>query len=962
MKDHPPRAVSCACAVLVALTFLLSSAPAADRPGEPLHHRIDRLLNTDRIGPPIAPASDAEFLRRVSLDLIGMPPSAEELTSFLSDRDPEKKARAVDRLLASPLFARQWATTLDVMLMERLPNDQVPAEDWRAFLLDASRRNRPFNELVAELLRADGVDLKHRAPARFYLDRESEPNRIARDVGRLFFGVDLQCAQCHNHPLVEDYRQSDYQGLLAFFNAGTEVVKMQGTKKTSFFPENAGKDVAFDSVFVKDDHHLTGPRLPGGVELDEPAYPPGDEYKVKAAIDVMPVPRHSRRAMLASLAAGGRHRVFNENFANRVWAMMMGRGLVHPLDMNHPANPPSHPELLAMLGQEIAALQFDVKPFLRELALTSVYQSAIDLPVQVPPLPTTFAAELAELKSRATRLEAVADRARDDHRSAEKAWHRAEADLIPLAADEEKAVARHAAASKQEDSARSALAAAEAAVAARRETAKALADIAGRAQDLVKKLPKEKDLADAARLFANRSAAAAIELAALEKTSGEKAAALRKIGEERAAVDRLVAATRAKVRQVRESVRGAEAGCLEARRKSAEARASLENDRRRLATLEAYAGWQALRHRIDTDLRELESLRADLAAAAKRSDEQVALVKTREGEARAADAARLAAETIAARAEAALERHRQTAASVNTALAATQAAQTFLPGDAALTDAGRAFKAKADELRSASVDLEAGAAASRSAMNKAMAAARASAEAVTAATVERNRREKEAQALQARVASAKARGDALHTELTAATDELINHLTSRFAMAQIKPLSAEQMYWSMLKVTGVYDRTRSAQEAELEKARPLAVAPADAPAARRARAIEVEQKTYDKLKSDLRAFIRVYGADPGQPQNDFFATADQALFVANGGSVNGWLAPAGGNVSQRMLGEGDHRKAAHDLYVTILSRPPTEDESAEVARLLSVPASDRPAVIQELVWGLLTSVEFRFNH
>ena len=116
------------------------------------------MLDADRIGPTIAAAGDAEFLRRVSLDLAGMPPSTEELRSFLADQDPEKRARAVDRLLDGPQFARLWATTLDVMLMERLANDQVPAEEWQAFLLDAARRNQPFDALVAELLRADGVD------------------------------------------------------------------------------------------------------------------------------------------------------------------------------------------------------------------------------------------------------------------------------------------------------------------------------------------------------------------------------------------------------------------------------------------------------------------------------------------------------------------------------------------------------------------------------------------------------------------------------------------------------------------------------------------------------------------------------------------------------------------------------------------------------------------------------------
>ncbi len=127
MNDHRPRAAACACAWLVALAFLLDSAPAADGPAEPLHARIDRLMDRDRVGPPVAVASDAEFLRRVSLDLTGMPPSVEELRAFLADKTADKRVRAVDRLLASPHFARHWATTLDVMLMERRPSTNVTA-------------------------------------------------------------------------------------------------------------------------------------------------------------------------------------------------------------------------------------------------------------------------------------------------------------------------------------------------------------------------------------------------------------------------------------------------------------------------------------------------------------------------------------------------------------------------------------------------------------------------------------------------------------------------------------------------------------------------------------------------------------------------------------------------------------------------------------------------------------------
>ena len=191
-------------------------------------------------------------------------------------------------------------------------------------------------------------------------------------------------------------------------------------------------------------------------------------------------------------------------------------------------------------------------------------------------------------------------------------------------------------------------------------------------------------------------------------------------------------------------------------------------------------------------------------------------------------------------------------------------------------------------------------------------------------------------------------------------------------MAQLKPLTPEQLYWSMLKVTGVYDRTRAAQETELDKEKakakekakdkPQAKTDPNDPVVRRDLRSRSSGDTHDKLKSGLGAFIGMYGAGPGQPQHDFFATADQALFASNGGSINGWIAPAGGNVSQCMIAEKDARKAAEDLYLTILSRSPAADEAAEVVRMLSVPDKEKPAVVQELVWGLLTSVEFRFNH
>ena len=129
-----------------------------------------------------------------------------------------------------------------------------------------------------------------------------------------------------------------------------------------------------------------------------------------------------------------------------------------------------------------------------------------------------------------------------------------------------------------------------------------------------------------------------------------------------------------------------------------------------------------------------------------------------------------------------------------------------------------------------------------------------------------------------------------------------------------------------------------------------------------ARDVELEQLTYDKLKGNIATFVGFYGAAAGQPQGDFFATADQALFAANGGSINSWVAPAAGNVTERVTKQADAKVVAEDLYLTLFTRMPTDGERADVANYLKDRTKDKGVAAQELVWALLNSAEFRFNH
>jgi hypothetical protein len=435
--------------------------------------------------------SDAEFLRRVSLDLIGMPPTADESRAFLADSSENKRAQLIDRLFSSPHFARNLAAVLDVMLMERRPNTHVTADEWQAWLLKAVRENRPWNVLVREILLADGDDPVQRPAARFALDRASEPHVLTRDIGRIFFGRDMQCAQCHDHPLIAGYLQSDYHGLLAFVSPQYALVRKEGDKQTTLQAEKAGSDLTFESVFVKVPRR-TGPRMPEGVVIDEPFLLPDEEYEVPPADNVKSVPKFSRRAKMAELATNGTNQAFNWNIVNRLWAHMFGRGLVHPPDLHHPDNPPTNPELLRTLADHFVAMNFDIQKFLREIALSGTYQRSFDPPPELMALSEKAAEEVARLQQQRADLEKASKTPADAYTAAFSAWEEAEATMLPVAGELDTARNQYAEAKKKLDEAVKAVTDAANQLQAKKTVADPLQQAATAAQEVVKKLPDDK--------------------------------------------------------------------------------------------------------------------------------------------------------------------------------------------------------------------------------------------------------------------------------------------------------------------------------------------------------------------------------------------------------------------------------------------------------------------------------------
>jgi hypothetical protein len=367
MHLHPSRKT-----VLLTLSMIVCMT-AASVAETPLHKWIDMAVGVDSVAfenVAADDAGDATFARRIYLDLTGAIPSAEQARQFGTDRSSAKRARLIDDLLTSPQYSRRMQYAFDTMLMERRPGKHIKSDEWRNYLRKSFAQNKPWDQLVTEILTADGADEKTRPAARFLLDREMKTDAMTRDLGRIFLGRDLQCAQCHDHPNIEDYLQRHYHGLSAFLNRS--YLFTDPKSKQASIGEKAEGAVKFTSVFTSESDE-TAPRLLDLPPIEDP--PAAEEpYTVKPDKKARSVPVYSRRLQLAVAMTDPANVAFRRNIANRLWALMMGRGIVEPMDMWHADNPPSHPALLDLLADALADHNYDMRYLLREMALTKTYQ------------------------------------------------------------------------------------------------------------------------------------------------------------------------------------------------------------------------------------------------------------------------------------------------------------------------------------------------------------------------------------------------------------------------------------------------------------------------------------------------------------------------------------------------------------------------------------------------------------
>ncbi len=310
---------------------------------------INRRLDEENIAP--APlAGDAEFLRRTSLDIAGRIPTVAEARAFLNDNSPDKRRRLVERLLNDAGYVTHFARYWRSVLMPEAATDfgtrfQVPG--FEAWLRDKLSDNTPYDQLVYELLTAP-INGQSVSPTAFYQSKQIKPENLGASTSRMFLGVRLECAQCHNHPF-DHWQQKEFWQFATFF-AGMERRPGRGGSLgpiAEFFARR--------TLTIPDTEEVVSAAFLDGTR---PSFRLGD----------------SSRESLARWVTDKDNPYFSRMAVNRLWDYFFGRGFVSPVDDFSENNPPSHPELLNDLAREMVKHKFDLKFFIKAVTASNAYQ------------------------------------------------------------------------------------------------------------------------------------------------------------------------------------------------------------------------------------------------------------------------------------------------------------------------------------------------------------------------------------------------------------------------------------------------------------------------------------------------------------------------------------------------------------------------------------------------------------
>ena len=319
--------------------------PESIKPHNYIDEKIHDKLQKLRIVPSEI-CTDAEFIRRTSLDICGIVPTSEQVQSFVADTDAEKRSKYIDSLLERNEFVEIWLMKWSELLQVRSVNNQVSYKstllyfDW---LKERISNNVPVDQMVREILGSSGGTFSN--PATNYFEIERDKLKTAENVAQVFMGTRIQCAHCHNHPF-ERWTMDDYYSFAAFF---AKVNRKQAEDPRERIIFNGGGET----------------KHPVSKQVMKPKFLGGDVPVIKG---------NDRRTVLAAWLTSPENPWFSKNLSNIVWAHFFGRGIVHQVDDVRVSNPAVNQQLLDELGSKFVEYKFDFKKLVRDICNSRTYQ------------------------------------------------------------------------------------------------------------------------------------------------------------------------------------------------------------------------------------------------------------------------------------------------------------------------------------------------------------------------------------------------------------------------------------------------------------------------------------------------------------------------------------------------------------------------------------------------------------
>ena len=317
---------------------------------------------------PAARATDTTLLRRAMLDLVGRIPTADEARRYLASTEKNKLEKIVDHLLADQAFIRHTASELNTLLSD----DRN--EDLRPYLLASLASNKGWDQMFREMISGDTRQPSSQGPTSFVLKRVNDLDKLTNVTSAIFFGINISCAKCHDHPLVSEWTQSHFFGMKSFFSRSFGNGDFLGEREYGAvqFKTTSGETLDAKMMFLD------------GATVGEPEWKAPDSTQqaarkkeleqLKKDKKPVPVPGFSRREQLVRVVLeSDQHSYLARSIVNRTWYRLLGIGLVMPLDQMHPENPSSHPELLGWLARDFVSHGYDLKRLVRGIVLSRTY-------------------------------------------------------------------------------------------------------------------------------------------------------------------------------------------------------------------------------------------------------------------------------------------------------------------------------------------------------------------------------------------------------------------------------------------------------------------------------------------------------------------------------------------------------------------------------------------------------------